>query len=1053
MAKLDIVYHSVSGHLNRHIAESVFPELKNGKKIDFLLPSVLHITGLKETLLRNTEIRQLPDQLHFGTYFAWANRMLDADRQAFRIIGSGEEWLLLFNYLKENRGLFQNIQPGSLALILKIVTELRESGCSINQLNDIAKTCPDITPYVECLNVLINVATDRRLASSPTMLTLLAEHLHNGHYNPPGDRLVVAGFYEFNPIQKKIVNHLIDRYPNCTLFYPEKTDHPALKYIKPEREIFGLRDFYGTSIPKIESSPISKIGDLLFRGLYHNDDNKSDREPLEFRNEWQNTTLKLLRCPNRRHEIDAAARTVKKWINAGLKADNIAVVYQGSYDYSKLVRILFPAAGIAVAGSGQLLSESTLLRIIRKVFEVNERNFSRDSIIDLTRFAEIRQYYGADIIQKFEYKSGAWGLSFSKRSWLTQLTQRQEYLRTVMVTENEDSKDIYILHRELEDIDALLPVLQRFLDDISLPSKAGWSDYIHIVQNLLKKYGLRDHAENSVNDVFNAMKSVFRNLLSLVDSDSIVDLRHFIMALNNLIRNITLPKSELQEDTGITVANIMDVRGERFEAMVLLGMVDGEFPVSRRENPLLNSRRRLRINQTAGMDIIRSSGADICEEKFLFYNLVAGVNKNLLITYPQFDSNGRSLPASPFLDEIHYLFDHPKLSKSIRYETISAASVIPEIGMAASQQDILLNKLHYQWEDQDLQFFDKILKTTHSPDIKQRINMERRRKDRIADGWSGRLSSLKHQKNCFRKPLSVTRLQQYAWCPFLYMCQYVWKIDSVEEPLAEISPLTDGLLIHALFESFLKKASPGNFEEWKTYISGDLNTVIDVALKYIHQNYRSVFAYVDESVWNKKLADLKHGLELLIKREIAALESDYYPAEFERRLSLSVPLAMENGDLSVPFQVKIDRVDRHQDDHVTIIEYKRSKNSVQDPVKGVSEGIHFQIPFYMLAYRQLHKDVRFAGAYSYVFNEGRIAKGIFTKPLYNRVKPVSYSDIEELLNETEEKVISLLQRIYAGDFFLNPHDIKKRCQYGKCAYYKLCRIDTRTIEMTNDTDE
>jgi len=204
---------------------------------------------------------------------------------------------------------------------------------------------------------------------------------------------------------------------------------------------------------------------------------------------------------------------------------------------------------------------------------------------------------------------------------------------------------------------------------------------------------------------------------------------------------------------------------------------------------------------------------------------------------------------------------------------------------------------------------------------------------------------------------------------------------------------------------------------------------------------------------NKKLTDLRRGLELLINREISALESGFYPAEFERRLSFRIPIALANHEFAVPFQVKIDRVDYHQDNHVAIIEYKRSVNSVQDPVKGVSEGIHFQIPFYMLAYRQLHKDVRFAAAYSYVFNEGRIAKGIFTQPLYNRVKPVSYVDIDNLLEETQEKVISILKRIYAGEYFVNPHDIKKRCQHGKCAYYELCRIDTRSIEMTNDTEE
>ncbi|MBN2600652.1 MAG: PD-(D/E)XK nuclease family protein [Candidatus Marinimicrobia bacterium] len=1052
MARLNIVYHPVSGNLPRHISESVLPELKRGKKIDFLLPSVHYLTGLKETLIRNADT-VLPGQMHFGTYFTWANQMLDADHQAFGIIGHGEEWLLLYLLLKKKRHLFHKIQPGSLSLILKIVTELRESGKSIDQLNAIAKVASDIAPYVECLNAFINIATKRRLASSPTLLMLLAEYLQSDRYYPTGDRLIVAGFYEFSPVQQQILNSLIGRYPETTLYFPENTGHPALQYLKPVSEIIGNRDYCSTTVSQVKPESISDIIDQLFVQHYQNNSNKPDIEPSKFCIDWQNISLKLLRCPNRRQEVDAAARTVKKWIYDGIEPRNIAVVFRGCYDYSKLIRLLFPGAGITVAGNGQLLSESTLLRIVQKVFEVNERNFSRDSIIDLTRFAEVRHYYGADVIQKFEYKSAAWGLSFSKGSWLTQLTQRQEFIRTVIAVDDDDSNDISILRRELDDFSVLLPVLRQLLDDISLPSSASWSEYIQIVQNLLKKYGVRNSTDNSVDIIFNIMKNVFRNLSGLVNSDDTVDLRHFNMALKNLTMNLMLPKSDNQQDTGITIGNIIDIQGECFDAVVLLGLVEGEFPLSRRENPLLNSRRRLRINQTADMELLRLSESDIKEEKFLYYNLAARTNRRLLITYPQFDSNGRSLPASSFLDEIRNLFNHATLCKSIRYEAISPALVIPEIGMAISPQEVLFNKLHYHWSDQDQQFFNSILKAPNRSDIGIRIDMERRRKDRIADAWNGRLSYLEHRKNCFQKPLSVTRLQQYAWCPFLYLCQSIWKIESIEEPLAEISPLTDGLLIHALFESFLKNAGPQNFKEWKTFITGDLSVEINAALKFIHQNYRSVFAYVDESVWNKKLTDLKRGLKLLIDREIEVLDTEFYPAEFERRLSFSIPLLTDDGELSVPFKLKIDRIDRRQDNHITIIEYKRSKSSVQDPVRGLSEGIHFQIPFYMLAYRQLHQDIPFAGAYSYIFNEGRITKGIFSKSLYQRMKPVSYSEIDELIKKTHETVVLLLRKIYAGDFFLKPYDIKKRCQHGKCAYYELCRIDTRTVEMMSDTDE
>jgi ATP-dependent helicase/DNAse subunit B len=107
----------------------------------------------------------------------------------------------------------------------------------------------------------------------------------------------------------------------------------------------------------------------------------------------------------------------------------------------------------------------------------------------------------------------------------------------------------------------------------------------------------------------------------------------------------------------------------------------------------------------------------------------------------------------------------------------------------------------------------------------------------------------------------------------------------------------------------------------------------------------------------------------------------------------------------------------------------------------------------MLVYRHSDRKISYAGAYSYVFNEGRIAKGIFTRSLYKRVKPVADSEIDKLLKETEMKVAELLRQIYAGDFSLNPYDIKERCRQGKCPYYELCRIDNRLTEATIDMDE
>ncbi|MGC9365061.1 MAG: PD-(D/E)XK nuclease family protein [Fidelibacterota bacterium] len=1046
MTNLKIVSHPVSSDLNRHITKTVSDDIQEGRKVAFLLPSARHILRLKETLISKNN-RILPGQLFFGNYLAWAKRTMDVAQRAYRIIGAGEEWLLLFDFLKKNRSLFPSLKPGTLALIREVVTELQETGLSRTELSQLPAVCPDLAPFIDCLLNGLRTADERHLCSSATLLLLFSERLCAGAYQPSEDLLLVAGFYEFNPIQRKILNCLIDCYPVATVYYPIKDDHPALRFVKPVEEIIDRRDYSMETMPAESARPLSKIAAGLYRSNPMEADINYELLPQEFCNDWSETALILLRCPNRHQEVNAAAQTVKKWIADGLRADKIAVAFRGSYDYRKLIRLIFPTAGIPVKRDAQLLSETTPLRIVQKIFDVNERDFCRASLIDLTRFEAIRRFYGETIIQKFEYRSGTWGLSFSRESWLNQLTQRQEFLRTWINENDESLKERNILRQELLEIDELLPVLQRLLEDISLPKQACWADYLMIVQQLVQKYDPDDGA-----DIIRALQEVFRHLNSLVDDHETVQRRNFIMAFNNLMMNTTVPDEGIQERSDVTIGNVMDLRGERFDGIILLGMIDGEFPVNRRENPLLNGSQRKTVNQTVGRTLLKPMAVDVLEDKFLFFSLVNRTDVRMLITYPQFDNTGRVLAPSPFLDDCLLLVNHSELKQVFRYCAVSPAEIVPAVDRSVSERDLLLNRWLYPWDEAGREFLDSRIERWSSADIPGRMTTVEKRKQRIRGPWNGVLSSSRFREWCFRSPLSVTRLQQYAWCPFLYLCQYLWKIDAAEEPLAEVSALSDGVLIHALFEKFMTQADTADYPAWSRFISGDLESEINTVLASIRKKYRSAFGYIDDAVWNKKMTDLRRGLDLFIEHERAILDSGCLPEKFELQFSLNFPLISGDRQIDVPFQVKIDRVDRHPGGGVVILEYKRSAKATHDPVKGLREGVYFQLPFYLLAYRQQYAETRFAGVYSYIFNEGRVAKALLTEPLFDRIKPQGNEVIEELLRQTREKVTELLQRLSGGDFFLDPHDLKQRCHHGVCPYYEVCRIDTRHVETNDDSE-
>jgi ATP-dependent helicase/DNAse subunit B len=1037
--------------LIQRLRESV----QSGNKVDFLLPSVRHIQHLKKSLLRGLK-GTMPGQIYMGTYIGWANRILDWRRRSYQIMSAGEEWFLLFNYFLKNPGGISDFKTGSVGLFQQIIVDLRESGFSVTDLEkDLGNISdPKFKLLISLLKYLDHFEREHQFASSSTILQLANYVLEEKGRLPIGDLLVVDGFYEYNPVQKSFLKNLISLYKRVFIYIPDRTtSHPVLNYLQPINEEIECNSEIVIP-PDLKSMTFfNHLADSAFRHQFKKTKSLSDRIPTLHDNNRESFDVKIVRCPTRRREVETAARSIKHWLNNEVAIDRVAVLFRGGFNYSKLIRLIFPQYGLPVPDKDRKLSDTIPVRLIQKVLEINEKRFSYESIVDLARFSDIRRYYGAETIQKFEYKSASWGLSFGNDTWIKQLERRKEYLKTLINSGMEDDRDKEYFAKEIDDIDKIYPVLSQFLKDISLPEKAGWIQYGNIILKLLEKYFDKKDSRGYDIEAVDNIRSVCRKMVVLSDRNNTVCLRHFTMAFNVMTDSVVLEQSVRQPNSKILFSDIMNARGEQFDNVVILGMIDGEFPMKRRENPILNKRQRDKFNERFGAKVFSSTGANIAEEKYLFYQVLNQVNKALLITYPQSDSSGHSYVESPFLNEIMGFADGNDSGDRISYETVPASAVIPEIGKAVSTTEIEWNLFQRHWRSADLHFLKEFISKEKFDGLSLKISIENLRRENRPTEWSGVLNLSRSFEECFEKLLSVTQVQQYAWCPFLYLCRYVWKVDTVEEPTAELPPLSEGLLIHALFEYFLKKAHHGTLEQWREYLNGDLNSAIEEAVEHIDTRFRTKFGFTEDIVWHKKLNDLRKGLKLFIKRERESLQSRFYPQYLEQdiRYLLNVPAADPGRPgLKIPFRAKIDRIDRNPDGDIMVIEYKRSRTSVQDPLRGVEEGIHFQIPFYLLIAREKYPDNKLGGAYSYIFYEGKLAKGVMTGPHYRYVKVVSPEEMENLLDQTRSKIINILQQIRTGNFVLNPYDPKRRCEHGKCEYYDVCRIDTRHLEISDE---
>jgi len=537
-------------------------------------------------------------------------------------------------------------------------------------------------------------------------------------------------------------------------------------------------------------------------------------------------------------------------------------------------------------------------------------------------------------------------------------------------------------------------------------------------------------------------------------SNSNISLSQYSLVLRKFLGSEILSSSRNIKNKTVYVSNVMDARGKIFDGVILLGLVDGEFPAVRMENPLLNNELRRELNEYAGERILPETGTNLDEERLLFYLTLSKVKKRLLITYPELSINGQQFPVSPFIEEVFKCFeisDEPgEGDREISYEVISASSVIPEIDEIASEEDIKQRAFASNWAKDDRGFFRSIINSEIFNKIEAAVDIEKIRFENFPCKWNGMVNEKSPLSDFVKGPFSVTRIQDYSWCPFLYLCRHIFKIFTPEEPTMDLAPIADGLLIHKALENFSSQFIRMSEVSWKDYLETDIEEKIDANISELNQRYRPQFKFLSNGVWAKRIGDIKKGLETFVDIERKFSDKGFQPAYLETNFSIKnsvFTVNIENKQVPVEFRGKIDRIDLDSSgQEVIIIEYKRSSASVQDPRKGVTDGIHFQLPLYMIATKNLLKNKRICGAFSYVFREGKRRKGVLTRQILDRNSLITNEDMENLLEITIVKIREKLNGIADGNFFVKPFDFK-RCSPNSCEFFDLCRIDPKSFRF------
>ncbi len=147
-----------------------------------------------------------------------------------------------------------------------------------------------------------------------------------------------------------------------------------------------------------------------------------------------------------------------------------------------------------------------------------------------------------------------------------------------------------------------------------------------------------------------ALKNIFREMVwaEAAMGSKMETFSRFLENIEAIIKRTSYQPEEFKLN-GVYCADITESRGIPFQAVALIGLAEGEFPQTLREDPFLRDGDRKLLHEEYGLPIKQST--DSAEAEY-FYESVTRANSALLITRPRIADNGTPWQPSPYWEEI-----------------------------------------------------------------------------------------------------------------------------------------------------------------------------------------------------------------------------------------------------------------------------------------------------------------------------------------------------------------------------------------------------------------
>ena len=949
-----------------------------------------------------TAERKLMDEMEkIGCGAVVSAEVLTLSRMAYRVtqeVGGGLESLskcgkamLVYSILSNNQKnlKFLGKSDENIDLSMRAITEFKKHGVSVDDLLSEISAVKDLylKNKLQDMSLIYKEFEDKISESyieDTDLLTLLAGNLDKVDLVKNSiiyiDEFSGFTYQEYQVIKEflrlaKEVNITIctdnldfNTNPDIDIYYPNKITVKKLLNLAKENDI-GTDEFV-----HLEKGLRYKTEELQFlsSNLYSNNSTIYGKDV---------ENLSLFLAKNEYSEVENVAKKIEELIRKeNMRYRDISIITKNIENYSSLVRAIFREYDIPVfIDEKRDLNQNIIVQYALSILEVLSKNFSSEAVFSYIKLGFFD--YEKEEIFKLENYCNKWGIKQNK--WKKDFTYELEI--------ESKKKEVERLNEIRKEIIEPLLKLQEEIKKNRTVKNITIALYNFIInQNIEEKISkkISELEEKDLLDLAKEYKESYEIIIDIFDKMVLIfDDEKITIDKYQKIFKIGLKNSGLGKIPGtadqVILGDVDRSRSHKVRAVFILGLNDGVFPSSNKDEGFLNDSDREILKQD-GIELANGTIDNLYEDKFNIYKAFTTAEEKLYLSYSSSDKDGKSLRPSVLISQIKKMFPKMKEESDVinkKYEIVNKKVTYEELieNIAKIKNREKIDEIWYQIYNYYKEQEEWNKKLTSDMQGLNYTNLPEKIKQENIDKLYG--NTLK---------TSISRLEKYRGCPFSYYLQYGLKLK--EKETLKVQSFNTGSFMHETIDSFFKVVREedidlAQIEEDK--ILEIVSNIIDESL-----NLNKNFIFTATAKYKVLVRRLKRIITKALKYIIITIvNSDFEVSgtevEFgEKGKYEPIILELDNGK-KIEITGKIDRIDTAKNEdgkYLRIIDYKSSAKNID--LNEVYAGLQIQLLTYTDAICR-KEDIMPAGIFYFSLLE----------QMANADKRLNEDEIEEMIRK------------------------------------------------------